>query len=131
MDEIGRAQLFVDGRRLLVEDHPRVECRANDGRGHQQKIAIADRQVDRVPRQRRQTRMRGPGDDEERQFEQANDQRRSLDALVGPAGDDEQERRCGKRQREAAREAEEFADAGDAGEFRNQRPDDSARQPES
>jgi hypothetical protein len=120
MDEVAGAQLLLDRRRLLVEDHPRVEGRADDRRAHEQKIAIADWQIDRVPRQRRQARMRGPGDDEERQLEPADDQGHTLDPLVGPARHDDEERRSDERQREAAREPEQLADPGDAGELRDQ-----------
>ena len=75
--------------------------------------------------------MRGPGHDEEHEFEQADDQRCSLDPLVGPAGHDDEQRRRGEGQGEAAGQAEQFADAGDAGELGDQGAYDGASQPQS
>ena len=81
------------------------------------KLAIADGKVDRVPRQRREAGVSPPGDDEKRQLEEADDERGPLDPLIGAAGDDDEQSRRRQRQGEAAREAKQLADAGDAGEL--------------
>ena len=95
MDKVAGLKLFVDGRRLLVEDHPGVEGRADDRGGQKQEVAIADRQVDRVPRQRRKAGVSPPGDDEKRQLEEADEERGPLDPLIGAAGDDDEQCRRG------------------------------------
>ena len=41
--EVAGLKLFVDHRRLLVEDHPRVEGRADDRGDQVHEFAIADR----------------------------------------------------------------------------------------
>ena len=102
MDKIAGLKPFIDGRRLLVEDHPGVEGCANDGRNHEQEAAIADRKVDRVPRQRPQAGMGPPGDDEERELEEADEKRDPLDPLVGAAGHNDEQRRRGQREGQAA-----------------------------
>ena len=130
MDEIARLQPFVDGGRLLVEDHPRIEGGADDGRDQKQKLAVADGKVDRVPRQRREPGVSLPRDDEKRQLEQADDERDPLDALIGAAGDDDEQSRGRQWQGEAALEAKELADASDAGELGDERPDDRRGEPQ-
>ena len=80
-------------------------------------------------RHRREARTRRPGDDEERQLEQADDDRRPLHPAIGPGPDDRQQRGRSHRQGEAARQAEHLADAGDAGEFGDERADRRRREP--
>ncbi len=73
--------------------------------------------------------MSRPGDDEKRQFEQADHDRSALDPPVRPGADDRQQGRRGHRQGERTRQAEHLADAGDAGEFGDERADRRRREP--
>jgi hypothetical protein len=126
--KIARAQLFVRDGRLLVEDHPGIEGRADDGREQEHEVAVAERQIERVPRHRREARMRRPGDGEEGEFKEADDDRRPLHAPVGAGGDDGEQSRRRERQRQRARKAIEVADSRHAGEFGDQRADHRRRQ---
>ena len=127
--EVARPQLFLGDGRLLIEDHPRVEHRADDRRRHIEKIPVSHRPVERVPRHVANPRVRARRYDEEGEFKQPDKQRRPLHAAIGARAHDGQQRRHGKRQRERARDAVKLADARHAGEFRDQRADHRRRQP--
>ena len=55
--------------------------------------------------------MRRPGDDEEREFEQADEDRGPFDAAIGAGADDRQQHDDGDRQRHGARKPVEFANS--------------------
>jgi len=108
--------LFGRGR-LLVEDHPRVEHRADQGRGQKPETIIAERQVAHLMRDRPKIRMRHDCDHQEGQLERADQYRSALDATIRPAEDDDQQGRGRHRQGQIARSAVELADAGHRGEL--------------
>jgi hypothetical protein len=56
--------------------------------------------------------VRGPGDHEEREVEQADDQAARLDSLAGSAGCDDEERRYGEGQRDGALRCRQEHEAG-------------------
>ena len=66
-------------------------------------------------------RTRHCGDHQERKLKRADQDRRSLDAAIGAAQHDDQQSGGGKRKRQIARDAVEFADAGNGGELGDHR----------
>ena len=67
--------------------------------------------------------MRRPDNGKEGEFGQADDEGRAFDAAIGSGADDDQEGHCYDRQGKTARYVVQLADAGDRGEFGDQRAD--------
>ena len=78
--EIGRLQTFIDGRRLLIKDHPRHDDRADVAGDEQQIVSIAERL--RAEDARRagssERRVRGERRGDEEQLEEAKRRARSI-----------------------------------------------------
>ena len=68
-------------------------------------------------RNRRQIRARHDRDHQEGELERADHYRRSFDAAIGSAEDNDQRGGGRHRQSQIARDAIELADAGDGGKF--------------
>ena len=76
------AELFFDSGGLLVEHHPRIKYRADQGCTQKPEIGFVKSDVDHVMRYCREIGTRCRGDQEERELERADQDRRSLDAAI-------------------------------------------------
>ncbi len=122
-------QLLIGHRRLLVEDHPRHDHRADIGGDEIHVVLVGEGNSHRLGGHGRQVRMGDPGDAEEGEFEQTHGDGRSLDPAIGAGHHDQEQGAGGQGQGDVTRQAIKLADAGDAGELGQQGAAGGDRQP--
>jgi hypothetical protein len=76
-------QPFIRHRRLLVEDHPRHDHRADIGRDEIEISVVAQRQVAEAGGELPRIGMRPPRDPDEGQLEESQHDRHAFDRAIG------------------------------------------------